>query len=81
MCSARLFVALTSDEDGEVREDGEDRRGIVRRRLQVQKPGHRPDRRHQEVRGVRGRSHHQKDRAEGDQDAQGENRLRHKRPE
>lgn len=65
--------------DGEVREDREDRRGLVRRRLQVQEQGHGADRRHQEVRGVRGRSHHQKDCSEGDQDAQGGDTRMHAR--
>lgn len=59
-------------EDGEVREDRKDRRGLLRRRLQVPEQRHGADRRHQEVCGVGGRPHHQEDRAEGDQDAQGQ---------
>ena len=59
-------------EDGEVREDRKDRRGLLRRRLQVPKQRHGADRRHQEVCGVGGRPHHQEDRTAGDQDAQGQ---------
>jgi len=62
-------------EDGEVREDCKDRRGLLRRRLQVQEQRHGADRRHQEVRGVGGRSHDQEDRTEGDQDAEGDGTI------
>lgn len=46
--------ALLPPQYGEVREDWEDWRGLVRSRLQVQKQRHGPDRRHQEVCRVRG---------------------------
>lgn len=68
LTSGCLLVQL---ENGEVREDWEDRRGFLRRCVQVQEQRHGADSRHQEVCGVRGRSHHQKDCTEGDQDAQG----------
>lgn len=66
---------LVQPEDGEVREDRKDRRGLLRGGLQVQEQRHGADRRHQEVCGVRGRPHHQKDRTEGDPDAQGKSML------
>lgn len=68
LTSGCLLVQL---EDGEVREDWEDRGGFLRRCVQVQEQRHGADSRNQEVCGVRGRSHHQKDCTEGDQDAQG----------
>lgn len=69
LSSGCLLVQL---EDGEVREDWKDWRGFLRCCVQVQEQGHGADRRHQEVCGVRGRSHHQKDCTEGDQDAEGQ---------
>lgn len=69
--STAVSLRLPLGEDGEVREDREDRRGLLRRRLQVQEQRHGTDRGHQEVCGIGGRSRHQKDRSEGDQDAQG----------
>merc|ERR1719410_1793063 len=63
-------VAGTFKIDGEVREAEQDRRGQLRGGVQVPGAGHRPPRRHQEVRGERGRSPHQEDRAQGDPDAE-----------
>lgn len=67
-------------QDGEVRENVEDRRRIVRSGVQVQESRHRTVGRNQKVRGDRRRSSDQKDCSQGDQNVESKSKAIRKVP-